>query len=254
MHVVSVASEGRGERHPSSFRWTASEKRFRCTADLCKDASSAYRPRILPKFRDIKRPGTIVSRQNQLGFYFVIVFLQLGLIQSILVYAWCYRIVCRGEGGIAGSKQPKYQWRCDKVKSLSLFKHYVMKSEVQLHALTSARGERSSSSRGRFAPKERAPRTSWIGGRVDPSAGLEVMVNDSKYALMMEASSTSETSANFYQTTRRHIVVNFSTVKDLHLNHTSFRMKACRADYNKIWPISSKLNSKGIRCPHSDTV
>jgi hypothetical protein len=34
-------------------------------------------------------------------------------------------------------------------------------------------GEWSASSRGRFNPEERAPGTHWIGGLVDPRAGLD---------------------------------------------------------------------------------
>jgi hypothetical protein len=34
-------------------------------------------------------------------------------------------------------------------------------------------GELSASSPGRFTPRERAPGTRWIGGWVDPRAGLD---------------------------------------------------------------------------------
>jgi hypothetical protein len=49
---------------------------------------------------------------------------------------------------------------------------------VQIHIfLTSAlaAGEWSASRPGRFAPGERAPGTHWIGGWVDPRAGLDNM-------------------------------------------------------------------------------
>jgi hypothetical protein len=58
-------------------------------------------------------------------------------------------------------------------------KHYAMKVyggvDVQIHVfLTSALvgGEWSGSSPGRFTPGETAPCTHWIGGWVDPRAGL----------------------------------------------------------------------------------
>jgi hypothetical protein len=47
--------------------------------------------------------------------------------------------------------------------------------DVQIHiSLTSALagGEWSASRPGRFTPRERAPSTHWIGGWVDPRAGL----------------------------------------------------------------------------------
>jgi hypothetical protein len=59
-----------------------------------------------------------------------------------------------------------------KVKlSLSLTKHHAMKS------LTSVLdgGEWSASRPGRFIRKERPPDTHWIGGCVDPRAGLDTV-------------------------------------------------------------------------------
>jgi hypothetical protein len=60
-------------------------------------------------------------------------------------------------------------------------KHYVMKAygavDVWIHTfLTSAPvgGEWSASRPGRFTPGERAPGIHWIGGSVDPRAGLDV--------------------------------------------------------------------------------
>jgi hypothetical protein len=63
--------------------------------------------------------------------------------------------------------------------SLCLANHLAKENgggEVQLHAfLTSAldRGEWSASRSGRFTPGERASVTHWIGGWVDPRAGLD---------------------------------------------------------------------------------
>jgi hypothetical protein len=47
-----------------------------------------------------------------------------------------------------------------------------------MHSLTSALdgGEWSASRPGRFIPRERAPRTHWIGGRVGHRAVLEAVV------------------------------------------------------------------------------
>jgi hypothetical protein len=68
--------------------------------------------------------------------------------------------------------------------SLCLIEHHAMKaywgSEGKLHALlTSALdgGEWSASRTGRFTPRERAPGTHWIGGRVGPRAVLDAVVN-----------------------------------------------------------------------------
>jgi hypothetical protein len=47
--------------------------------------------------------------------------------------------------------------------------------DIQTHiflTLALAGGELSTSRPGRFTPRERAPRTHWIGGWVDPRAGL----------------------------------------------------------------------------------
>jgi hypothetical protein len=71
-----------------------------------------------------------------------------------------------------------------KVKlSLCLTKHHAMKEYWEwryssMHSLTSALdgGEWSASRLGRFTPKERAPRTHWIGGWVGPRAGLDAVV------------------------------------------------------------------------------
>jgi hypothetical protein len=48
------------------------------------------------------------------------------------------------------------------------------------HSLTLALdgGEWSASRPGRFTPRERAPCTNWIGGWVDPRAGLDAMVKE----------------------------------------------------------------------------
>jgi hypothetical protein len=63
---------------------------------------------------------------------------------------------------------------------LNLIKHYAMKAcegvDVQIHILlTSALvgGEWSASRPGRFAAKERASGTHWVGVWVDPKAGLD---------------------------------------------------------------------------------
>jgi hypothetical protein len=49
--------------------------------------------------------------------------------------------------------------------------------DVDIHILTSALagGEWPASRPCRFTPGERAPGTHWIGGRVDPRAGLDDM-------------------------------------------------------------------------------
>jgi hypothetical protein len=63
---------------------------------------------------------------------------------------------------------------------LSEFKHYTMKAyggvDAYIHIfLTSALvgGEWLASLHGRFTPGEKAPGTHWIGGWVDPRAGLD---------------------------------------------------------------------------------
>jgi hypothetical protein len=47
--------------------------------------------------------------------------------------------------------------------------------------LALARGEWSASRPGRFTPEETAPGTHWIGGWVDPRAGLNDVVNYGKF-------------------------------------------------------------------------
>jgi hypothetical protein len=64
--------------------------------------------------------------------------------------------------------------------SLCLTKHHAMKKywgvEEQLHELFDLDGDEWSDSRlGRFTPVERAPGTRWIGGWVDPRAGLDLV-------------------------------------------------------------------------------
>jgi hypothetical protein len=66
--------------------------------------------------------------------------------------------------------------------SLCLTKHYAVKThgevDVETHVfLTSALvgGERSASSPRSFTPGESAHSTHWIGGWVDPRAGLDDM-------------------------------------------------------------------------------
>jgi hypothetical protein len=64
--------------------------------------------------------------------------------------------------------------------SLCLTKHHAMKTywgvEVKLHALTlPLDGEWSASRPSRFTPRERAPRTHWIGGWMGPKADLDAV-------------------------------------------------------------------------------
>lgn len=89
-----------------------------------------------------------------------------------------------GGGGNAGSNHnPNIS--DGMIESSCLFKHYAMKAygrmKVQLHALTWERDERSASSYGCLAPKEKSLSNSCIGRRVNPSVGVDVAVNDNKY-------------------------------------------------------------------------
>jgi hypothetical protein len=59
--------------------------------------------------------------------------------------------------------------------------------DVQIHIFFTsalAGGEWSPSRLGRFTPEERAPGTHWIGGWVDPSAGLDDVEKRKFFALL----------------------------------------------------------------------
>jgi hypothetical protein len=63
---------------------------------------------------------------------------------------------------------------------LNEFKHYAMKAygevDIQIHIFLTwvlAGGDSSALRPGRFTPGERIPGTHWIGGWVDPRAGLD---------------------------------------------------------------------------------
>jgi hypothetical protein len=66
---------------------------------------------------------------------------------------------------------------------LFLTEYHAMKAYgetggVAPHLLDLGTGEWSASRPSRFAPRERAPATSWIGGSVAPSASLDAVVRD----------------------------------------------------------------------------
>jgi hypothetical protein len=83
-----------------------------------------------------------------------------------LSYRSLFFIVCKGKGVPVLNYAPRYE---------GVLGEWMYSST---HSLTSALGggEWSASRPGRFAPRERAPGTHWIGGWVGPRAVLDAVV------------------------------------------------------------------------------